>query len=54
MTIDLTDDEYSLLVSAVGALLATMSLDVPPGQPTPPQMAMVEALQAKLMSEKSS
>ncbi len=45
-----TDQELSIMLSAVGALLATMSLDVPPGQPTPPEMKMVEALQAKLMA----
>lgn len=43
-------DELNFLLSAVSAVLATMSLDVPPGQPTPPEMKMVEALQAKLMA----
>ena len=28
-----------------------MPRNVPPGQPTPPQMLMMEALQAKLMND---
>ena len=50
VTVTLTGDEFSLVLSAVGAILATMPRDVPPGQPTPPQMLMMEALQAKLMN----
>lgn len=50
MTIDLTKDEVSVLLSAVGALLAVMATDVPSGQPAPPQMLEMEALQAKLMA----
>ncbi len=49
MTVNLTEQELSVMLSAVGALLATMSLDVPPGQPTPPEMVAMEALQTKLM-----
>jgi hypothetical protein len=48
--ITLTDEELSVLTSAVGAMLATMALDVPPGQPTPQAMRDMEALQAKLMA----
>lgn len=49
ISIELTKDEMSLVLSAVGAILASMSLDIPPGQPTPPEVLMMEALQAKLM-----
>lgn len=49
-TMTFTDDEWSLLVSAVGTSLDIMSLDVKPGQPTPPDMVKLEQLQAKLMS----
>jgi len=48
--VELTDSELSLLISTIGAMLASMSLDVPPGQPTPQAMLDVEALQAKLMN----
>lgn len=49
IAVTLTDQEMSLILSAVGAILASMSLDVPPGQPAPPEMLMMEALQTKLM-----
>ena len=49
-TVVLTSDEMSIVLSAIGAILASMARDVPPGQPTPPQMLEVGALQAKLMN----
>lgn len=52
VTVTLTEPEFSLVLSAVGAILATMSPDVPPGQPAPPEMLMMEALQTKLMAQR--
>jgi hypothetical protein len=49
IAVTLTPDEFSLVLSAVGAILATMGADVPAGQPASSQMVMLEALQAKLM-----
>ena len=54
LTVELTKDEMSILLGAVGAILASMSSDVPPGQPTPPEMLEMQALQAKLMKANGS
>ena len=49
ITVEFTEQELSFLTSAVGAILAAAATDVPPGQPTPPEMLEMEALQTKLM-----
>jgi len=46
----LTSQELSIVLGAVGAILASMANDVPPSQPAPPEMLEMEALQAKLMA----
>ena len=51
VTVVLTSQEWLVLLGAVGAILASMANDVPPGQPAPPEMLEMEALQAKLMLE---
>jgi hypothetical protein len=50
----LTSRELSLVLIAVRAILASMATDVPPGQPAPPEMLMMETLQAKLMAAQCS
>jgi hypothetical protein len=51
ITVTLTKDEFSLVLSAVGAILAAEAqADIVPGQPAPPQILMMEALQEKLMA----
>ena len=50
MTVELSDQELAVFVGAVGAILNSMSLDVPSGQPLPPEMLMMEQLQTKLMN----
>ena len=47
--IELSDQELSTLIGAVGAMLNVMGLNVPPGSPAPPEMLELEALQTKLM-----
>jgi hypothetical protein len=54
INISLTEEEYSILCSAVGAMLDAMAQDVPPGQPVPQAMLDMEALQSKLMTATSS
>ena len=49
VTVTFSDAEMSIMLSCVGALLASMATDVPSGQPAPPQMIDMLALQAKLM-----
>lgn len=54
IAVTLTEQEWSITLGAVGAILASMANDVPPGQPTPPEMIEMEALQSKLMSANQS
>lgn len=49
MNIDITKDELSLVLSAIGVLLLNMSLNVRAGQPLSSEMIELEALQTKLM-----
>lgn len=53
-TLELTNTELSLLLMTIGALLAELATEVPPGQLTSPEMLVVEALQDKLMDLQSS
>lgn len=49
INIALTKDELSIIISTVGATLATFAGSADPGQPATPLMLQLEALQAKLM-----
>lgn len=51
MMVDLTSDEISIALSAIGTVLAFMATGVQAGQPASPEMLAMEALQAKLMKE---